>query len=119
LSFVDTNLLIDVATNNPAWAHWSRQTLVATRARGLLLINAIVYAEFAMPFDAQADCDAEIEKFDLRMVEIPASAAFRAAQAFRLYRRSCKLSGRASFDARRPPLSRIFPELALIAPEGS
>jgi hypothetical protein len=58
LSFVDTNLLIDSATNNPAWAHWSRQTLIAARARGPLLINAIVYAESAIPFESQTDRDA-------------------------------------------------------------
>jgi hypothetical protein len=46
-----------------------------------LLINAIVYAEFAIGFEAQSDCDAEIEKFDLTLAEMPVSAAFRAAQA--------------------------------------
>jgi hypothetical protein len=44
-------------------------------------------AEFAIGFEAQSDCDAEIDKFDLTLAEIPKSAAFRAAQAFRSYRR--------------------------------
>ena len=48
------------------------------------MINAIVYAEFAIGFEAQPDCDAEIEKFDLTLAEIPKSAAFRAAQAFQI-----------------------------------
>ena len=134
MSFVDTNLLIDIATNNPIWANWSRRTLVEARARGPLLINAIVYAEFALPFEAQADCAAEIEKFDLRIAEIPAAVAFRAAQAFRLYRRSGGaraaplpnffIGAHASLlgivlltrDVRR--YRAYFPEVALIAPEG-
>ena len=86
--FVDTNILIDIATGNRAWADWSRHAIVSAHARGPVLINAIVYAEFAFGFEAQPDCDAEIEKFDLTLAEIPKSAAFRAAQAFRLYRRA-------------------------------
>ena len=85
--FVDTNILIDIAIGNPAWADWSHQALASARARGPLLINAIVYAEFAIGFEAQSDCDAEIEKFELTLADLPKSAAFRAAQAFRSYRR--------------------------------
>jgi predicted nucleic acid-binding protein len=134
LTFVDTNILIDIATGNRAWADWSRDAIVSAHARGPLLINVIVYAEFAIGFEAQADCDAEIEKFDLTLAEIPKSAAFRAAQAFRLYRRAggartaalpdffigAHASVAASIlltrDARRYRL--YFPELALIAPVG-
>ena len=82
LTFADTNILIDVATDNPEWADWSRDAIVFAHARGPLLINAIVYAEFAIGFEAQSDCDAEIEEFDLRSRKSPREAAFRAAQAF-------------------------------------
>src|SRR3984957_3099805 len=134
LIFVDTNILIDVAIGNPAWADWSHQALASARARGPLLINAIVYAEFAIGFEAQSDCDAEIEKFDLAVAQMPVSAAFRAAQAFRLYRRSGGVRTRALPDffigahasvAAASLLTRdvrryraYFPELTLIAPEG-
>ena len=131
--FVDANILIDIATGNPAWADWSRQAIVAARARGPLLINAIVYAEFAIGFEAQADCDAEIEKFDLTFAEIPKSAAFRAAQAFRAHRRAggARTAALPDFfigahaahlnatlltrDARR--YRAYFPEVALVAPQ--
>jgi predicted nucleic acid-binding protein len=86
--FVDTNVPIDVATGNPTWAEWSRHAIASAHARGPLLINAIVYTEFAIGFGAQSDCGAEIETFDLTLAEIPKSAAFRAAQAFRFYRRA-------------------------------
>ena len=132
--FVDTNILIDIATSNPAWANWSRRAIASAHARGPLLINAIVYAEFAIGFEAQSDCDAEIEKFDLELAEIPKSAAFRAAQAFRSYRRGGGVRTSALPDffigahasiAAAPLLTRdarryraYFPELTLIAPEG-
>ena len=132
--FVDTNILIDIATGNRTWAHWSRQAIVSAHARGPLLINAIVYAEFAIGFEAQSDCDAEIEKFDLTLAEIPKSAAFRAAQAFRLYRRAGGARTAALPDffigahasvvdatllTRDPRRYRAyFPELTLVAPDG-
>jgi len=133
LIFVDTNILIDIATGNRAWADWSRQAIVSAHARGPLLINAIVYAEFAIGFEAQSDCDAEIENFDLTLAEIPKSAAFRAAQAFRLYRRAgartaalpdffigahASVAG-ATLLTRDPRRYRAyFPELTLLAPDG-
>jgi predicted nucleic acid-binding protein len=133
LIFVDTNILIDIATANTTWAEWSRQALVAAHARGPVLFNAIVYSEFALGFDQQADCDAEIGAFDLTLAEINTRAAFRAAQAFRRYRRA------GGVRAATPPdffigahasalgvalLTRdshryraYFPEVALIAPK--
>jgi predicted nucleic acid-binding protein len=135
LTFVDTNILIDIATGNPAWTNWSSQAIASARVRGRLAINAIVYAEFATAFEAQSDCDAEIEKFDLTLMEMPKSVAFRAAQAFRAYRRSGGvrtgslpdffIGAHASVEA-APLLTRdvrryraYFPELTLVAPEGA
>jgi predicted nucleic acid-binding protein len=34
LIFVDTNILIDIATGKPAWADWSRRAIVSAHARG-------------------------------------------------------------------------------------
>lgn len=132
--FVDTNVLIDIATGDPAWANWSRHAIASAHARGPLVINAIVYAEFAIGFEAQPDCDAEIEKFDLTLAEIPRPAAFRAAQAFRSYRRAGGARtavlpdffiGAHASVAAAPLLTRdarryraYFPELTLLAPEG-
>src|ERR1700689_573574 len=120
---------------NPTWSDWSQQAIASTRARGPLLINAIVYAEFAIGFEAQSDCDAEIERFDLVVAEMPVSAAFRAAQAFRLYRRSGGVRTSALPDffigahasvAAAPLLTRdvrryraYFPELTRLAREKS
>jgi predicted nucleic acid-binding protein len=133
LIFVDTNILIDIASNNPAWADWSRQALVSAHAQGEVLFNAIVYAEFAVSFETEADCEVEIDKFELTFVEIPTSAAFRAAQAFRAYRRAGGartvalpdffIGAHASLlrvalltrDAKR--YRSYFPEVTIIAPK--
>jgi predicted nucleic acid-binding protein len=86
LTLVDTNILIDIAARNPRWADWSRKSLAAARKRGLLLTNVAVYAEFAIGFATQSACDLELARFDLTYSELTKSAAFRAVQAFRLYR---------------------------------
>ncbi|HLW90445.1 MAG TPA: type II toxin-antitoxin system VapC family toxin [Roseiarcus sp.] len=86
MTFVDTNILIDVASANPRWADWSRRALAAAYERGPLVINVAVYAEFAINFTAAAECDAELEPFKLTIADIPKAAAFSAAQAFKEYR---------------------------------
>ncbi len=85
--FVDTNVLIDVASADPNWMEWSIDALTEATRRGPLVINAVVYSEFSLGFASKAACDAEIERFDLRYLDLPKSAAFRAAVAFRDYRR--------------------------------
>lgn len=44
---VDTNILLDVVTDDPAWADWSQQQLEAAALRDRLAINPVVYAEFS------------------------------------------------------------------------
>jgi predicted nucleic acid-binding protein len=135
VTFADTNVLIDVATNNPEWAEWSRRALAAAHARGPLLINVVVYAEFAISFASAKDCDAELASFDLTIAEIPREAAFRAAQAFRDFRRAGGVRtavppdffvGAHASALKLPLLTRdsrryraYFPEVTLLAPDRS
>lgn len=48
MTLVDANVLLDVATDDPKWARWSIRQLDAAAMRGLVVINAIVYAEFSI-----------------------------------------------------------------------
>ena len=41
---VDTNVLLDVVTDDPLWADWSQQQLNAATLRDRLAINPMVYA---------------------------------------------------------------------------
>ncbi len=67
--FADTNVLIDVATDDPAWADWSWEALCAAHARGPVLINVVVYAEFAISFASAKACDAELAPFDMKIAD--------------------------------------------------
>jgi predicted nucleic acid-binding protein len=47
MTLADTNVLLDLATNDRDWAEWSVRRLDAASIHGPLLINAVVYAEFS------------------------------------------------------------------------
>lgn len=50
MTLVDTNVLLDVATDDPAFADWSLAQLEAASLRGFLLINDVVYAELSVRY---------------------------------------------------------------------
>lgn len=51
MTLVDTNVLLDLVTDDPSWADWSIAQLEAASLEGPLLINDVVYAELAVRYD--------------------------------------------------------------------
>jgi hypothetical protein len=49
---VDTNVLLDLVTDDRDWAEWSIEQLQAASLRGPLLINDVVYAELSVRYTA-------------------------------------------------------------------
>ena len=47
---VDTNVLLDLVTDDPLWAGWSQQQLDLASAQDELAINDIVYAELSVGY---------------------------------------------------------------------
>jgi len=56
-TLIDTNVLLDVVTDDPVWAAWSIVQLDAASLRGRLLINDIVYAELPVRFARVEDLE--------------------------------------------------------------
>ena len=83
---VDTNVLLDVATNDRDWAEWSVNRLDAAAVRGPLLINAVVYAEFSVGFIRVEEIDRVLDDAGFEMVDIPRAALFLAGKVFQRYR---------------------------------
>ena len=48
MTFVDSNVLIDILSRDPAWPEWSFHMLSRRSATGPLLINEIVYTEISV-----------------------------------------------------------------------
>lgn len=131
---VDSNVLLDVITSDPAWGEWSAQALAGQLEHGALVINAIVYAEIAFDFETIEAVEALLPAADFDYAEIPREAAFLAARCHARYRaaggaRATILPdfligahatvGRMALltrDARR--YRSYFPGLRLICPEG-
>lgn len=80
---VDTNILLDLVTDDPNWAAWSQAQLEAAALRDDLAINAVIYAELSIGFRRIEEVDAMIETTGLRVEPIPRPALFLAGKAFR------------------------------------
>ena len=87
-TLVDTNVLLDVATKDRAWADWSLGQLDAAAIRGPILINDIIYAELSVRYARVEDVDAFIDVAALTRQTIPRAALFLAGKAFQAYRAS-------------------------------
>ncbi len=84
----DTNVLLDIATADPAWLAWSESQFRAAAAQGPILINPIIYAELAAAFDSAADLDRWLDPAVFQRLPLPYAAGWLAAQAFVKYRRA-------------------------------
>lgn len=86
MTLVDTNVLLDLVTNDPVWADWSIRQLDGAAVRGPLIINDVVYAELSVGFDRIEALDGLLDEAGIAMDEIPREALFLAGKAFRRYR---------------------------------
>jgi predicted nucleic acid-binding protein len=132
LVLVDTNVLLDVVTNDPRWADWSQNQLEAAALKERLAINAVIYAELSIGFRRIEELDAVIAKMTLFMEEIPRAALFLAGKAFQRYKTRGGIRGGVlpyffigahaavlgipllTRDARR--YADYFPSLSLVSP---
>ena len=86
-TLVDSNVLIDLLTENPEWFEWSSTALTQAAEDGLLLINPIIYAEVSIRFQRIEDLDEALSPDDFIRTPLPWSAAFLAGKSFLDYRR--------------------------------
>ncbi|CAO3426081.1 type II toxin-antitoxin system VapC family toxin [Azospirillum endophyticum] len=86
MTLVDTNVLLDLVTNDPLWGDWSIRQLDAAAVKGPLIINDVVYAELSVGFERIEDLDDLLDEAGIPMEKIPREALFLAGKAFRRYR---------------------------------
>lgn len=84
---VDSNVLIDIATNDPAWGDWSSEMLGQLADEAALIINPIVYAEVSVGFESIEELDAALPEDLLRREPLPFEAGILAGKCFLAYRR--------------------------------
>ena len=83
---VDTNVLIDVAVDDPEWGDWSAEQLERAKETDELALNAIVYAELSVHFENAEQLESVLAPFRFARLHLPWEAAFVAGKAFKRYR---------------------------------
>jgi predicted nucleic acid-binding protein len=84
---VDSNVLLDVATNDPNWGEWSARALAEVAEHATLVINPIVYAEVSTAYSTIEALDAALPAALYRREALPWEAGFLAGKCFVRYRR--------------------------------
>lgn len=85
---VDSNVLLDVVTDDAAWRDWSSQALAEAADSGPLWINPIIYSEVSVRFSRIEDLQAALPAHEYQRIPLPWEAAFLAGKAYLMYRRS-------------------------------
>lgn len=132
VTLVDSNVLLGIVTDDPAWSGWSSRALERVRDEGVAVLNPLVYAEVSVGFDRIEDLDEVLPATAFRREPLPYPAGFLAGKAFLSYRRrgGTKSSPLPEFyigahaavagyrlltrDARR--YRTYFPRVALLSP---
>jgi predicted nucleic acid-binding protein len=84
---IDSNILLDIVTEDKRWFSWSSKTLANYAETHTLVINPIIFAEVSIGFDRIEDVDEVLPQTFFRRDPLPWEAAFLAGKCFLAYRR--------------------------------
>lgn len=131
---VDSNVLIDVLTDDPTWYAWSSTTLEWAADRAIVAIDPIIYAEVSIGFSAIEEFEAALPRDAFPRLPLPLEAAFLAGKAFVRYRRAggtkraplpdfyigahAAVEGMTLLTRDAGRYRSYFPTLSILAPEG-
>ena len=97
---VDSNVLIDVLTDDPHWGDWSAEQIERLGDDSILAVNPIIYAEVSIGFECIEELEDALPSNFFARLPLPWEAGFLAGKCFLEYRRSGGL--------RRSPLPDFF-----------
>ena len=99
-TLVDSNVLLDVLTEDAEWYAWSARALELQANRTVLAINPIIYSEVSVGFQRIEELDAALPPKSIHRLALPWEAGFLAGKCFLAYR--------ARGGARRSPLPDFY-----------
>lgn len=130
---IDSNVILDIFTEDEAWFAWSSDALQRAALTSPLCINPIIYAEVSVRFSRLEELDDLLPADRFIRLPIPYASAFLAGKAFARYRRRGGIRSSPLPDffigahaavanfrllTRDPARYRTyFPDLILIAPK--
>jgi predicted nucleic acid-binding protein len=83
---VDSNVLLDLMTEDTRWVSWSAKTVTRVADSFRLVINPVIYAEVSVRYSRIEDLESALPKSLIDREPIPYEAAFLAGKAFLAYR---------------------------------
>ncbi|MGA8054394.1 MAG: type II toxin-antitoxin system VapC family toxin [Burkholderiales bacterium] len=130
---VDSNVWLDVATEDPDWFEWSASRLAKAADREGVAMNAIVYAEVSVKYPTIEELDGFLAPLSVARLELPWEAGFVAGKVFDRYRKRggdkrsplpdfyigahAAVSGLTLLTRDPRRYREYFPRLRVIAPE--
>ena len=85
---IDSNVLLDVLTEDPRWFEWSSDALRRCGEDSVLIINPIIYLEVSIRFKSIEEVEDALPRSMFERHDIPWEAAFLAGKCFVKYRRA-------------------------------
>lgn len=85
---VDSNVLLDIFTEDKKWFEWSSDTLAESAEHDLLYINPIIYSEISVGFERIEELENALPSDYIFRDELPYEAAFLAGKCFLKYRKA-------------------------------
>ena len=130
---VDSNVLLDVMTEDARWYSWSAEAIERAADLERLIINPVIYAEVSIRYRRIEDLDEALPPAMLEREAIPFEAAFLAGRAYRSYRQRggtkrsllpdffigahAAIAGYRLLTRDAARYRTYFPRLAVVAPE--
>jgi predicted nucleic acid-binding protein len=84
---VDSNVILDVVTEDPKWYGWSAQALARHGEASTLAINPLIYAELSVKFATVEELEDTVAAEHFQRLALPWEAAFLAGKCFLSYRK--------------------------------
>lgn len=86
LVLVDSNVLLDVITEDPVWGIWASETITQLFDEYKLAINPIIYAEVSIRFSTIDELEEAIPSSFFTKLHVPYEAAFLAGKCYKKYK---------------------------------
>lgn len=88
ITFVDTNVLLDVFLPDPKYGPKSRTRLERAFNQGALIINEIIYSELTPQFSNKTLLDDTLRTLSIRILSLDFNVAYRAGRTWKDYRKA-------------------------------
>ena len=132
---VDSNIILDVVTEDPEWYEWSAAALERHAEESILAINPIIYSEASVGSERIEELDEAIPPAFFRRAALPWEAGFLAGKCFLRYRRRsgahtaplpdfyigahAAVTGMSLLTRDPARFRTCFPTLSVLGPDGS